>query len=167
MPLLLLYWIRSRGKNTGGKPGELEPEVVYSLALHNQPQQKADEYYIKAAQKFVSANKAAMLPTVSLFGSLGTTYTDQTQHVESTSLITNPPVGKVTVGGTDYTVFSPASFPAPTLQNSLISASWTRPSASRWVCRSISDPQWGKLEDRICQVKGKLRNYELQQHWIT
>jgi outer membrane protein len=53
---------------------DLQPEYVYSEALKNQPQQLGNEFRIKAAQKSISASKAARYPALSAFGSLGTNY---------------------------------------------------------------------------------------------
>ena len=86
----------------------LQPGDVYGLALLNQPLQKADALVIKSQEKYVAASRAAFLPTVSLFGSLGSTYTNQTQEVTGFYTIPPPsvPVGTVTVGGSSYNVFS-------------------------------------------------------------
>jgi outer membrane protein len=53
---------------------DLQPEYVYDEALRNQPQQLGNEFRIKAAQKSISASKAARYPALSAFGSLGTNY---------------------------------------------------------------------------------------------
>ncbi|MBS1975047.1 MAG: TolC family protein, partial [Bacteroidetes bacterium] len=57
---------------------DLQPAAVYALALQNQPQQKVDALQMKAAEKFVKANKAAMYPTFSLGAQFYTTFTNQT-----------------------------------------------------------------------------------------
>lgn len=54
--------------------GELQPQDVYALALVNQPQQKVNDYNLKAAEKNSLAAKGAMYPSISAFGSLGTNY---------------------------------------------------------------------------------------------
>ena len=53
---------------------ELQPENVYALALANLPQQKMNDYNLKAAQKNSLAAKGALYPAISAFGSLGTNY---------------------------------------------------------------------------------------------
>ena len=50
--------------------GELQPESVYASALQNQPQQKENEYNLKAAEKNSLAAKGALYPTISAYGSL-------------------------------------------------------------------------------------------------
>ncbi len=54
--------------------GELQPESVYALALANLPQQKVNEFNLKAAQKNALAAKGALYPTISAFGNLSTNY---------------------------------------------------------------------------------------------
>jgi outer membrane protein len=88
---------------------ELQPEYVYSLAKVNMPQQQVDVLNVKAAQMAVKTAKGQMYPTFSLFGSLGASYNNKSQQAISKTTV-NPPIGKVTIGGTDYTVFPPSPY---------------------------------------------------------
>ena len=54
--------------------GELQPENVYALALANLPQQRMNDFKLKAAEKTALAAKGALYPTISAFGNLGTNY---------------------------------------------------------------------------------------------
>ncbi len=54
--------------------GDLQPEDVYASALKNLPQQKMNEFNIKAAEKNMLAAQGALYPSISAFGSLGTNY---------------------------------------------------------------------------------------------
>lgn len=54
--------------------GDLQPENVYASALANQPQQKMNEYNLKAAEKNSLAAKGMLYPTISAFGNLGSNY---------------------------------------------------------------------------------------------
>jgi outer membrane protein len=54
--------------------GNLQPESVYALALANLPQQKMNDFNLKAAEKNSLAAKGALYPTISAFGGLGTNY---------------------------------------------------------------------------------------------
>lgn len=83
---------------------DLQPEAVYSLATANMPQQKVDDLNILAAKKLVEVARGNMYPNISLFGSLGSAYNNRAREIKSKSLV-NPPIGTVTVNGTDYTVF--------------------------------------------------------------
>jgi outer membrane protein len=53
---------------------DLHPENIYASALTNIPQQKINEYKIKAAAANALAAKGAMYPVISGYGSLGTNY---------------------------------------------------------------------------------------------
>lgn len=54
--------------------GELQPESVYALALANLPQQKMNDFNLKAAERNSLAAKGALYPTISAFGGLSTNY---------------------------------------------------------------------------------------------
>ena len=53
---------------------DLQPEAVYALALANLPQQRVNEFKLKAAQKNADVAKAGMYPTITAFGNLSTSY---------------------------------------------------------------------------------------------
>ncbi len=53
---------------------DLQPESVYALAIANLPQQRVNDFRIKAAQSNSLAARGALYPTISLYGSLGTNY---------------------------------------------------------------------------------------------
>ncbi len=59
----------------------LQPDYVYDLALKNMPQQKYNDYKLKAAEKNVAAAKGSMYPTFSTYGSLGTNYNSQSKTI--------------------------------------------------------------------------------------
>ena len=54
--------------------GDLQAADVYASALQNQPQQKENEYNVKAAEKNSLAAKGALYPSISAFGNLGSNY---------------------------------------------------------------------------------------------
>jgi outer membrane protein len=83
----------------------LQPDYVYDIALKNLPQQQFNDYKMKAAEKNKAAAKASMYPTLGAFGSLGSNYNNQAESITGSTII-NPPIGNVTVGGTQYNVFS-------------------------------------------------------------
>jgi outer membrane protein len=84
--------------------GDLQPEFVYQTALQNLPQQKANVFKIKAAQKQAAASKGALLPTLSAFGSLATTYNNQATDITGITQYMAP-IGSVDISGTSYEVF--------------------------------------------------------------
>ncbi len=98
---------------------DLQPEFVYALALKNLPQQRVNDLKYLAAQKYSQAERGAMMPTISMFGSLGTSYNNQARNIDGVTFFTAP-IGKVTVGGLNYDVlplqpFSNYSFGKPGL----------------------------------------------------
>ncbi|MEP6947679.1 MAG: TolC family protein, partial [Ginsengibacter sp.] len=54
--------------------GDLLPENVYALALVNLPQQRYNDFNLKAAEKNSLVAKGALYPTISAFGGLSTNY---------------------------------------------------------------------------------------------
>ena len=88
---------------------DLQPEAVYNLATQNMPQQKADELNLKSALKSVEVARGSMYPTFSLFGSLGSTFNNKAKEIKSKNLYTGP-IGTVTVGTSDYSVFAVSPF---------------------------------------------------------
>jgi outer membrane protein len=84
---------------------DLQPADVYKLALTNQPLQQYDGFKLKAAEKFAASARGAMYPTFSAYGSLGSTYNNQSVKAVSSTIV-NSPIAKVTVGGTEYDVYS-------------------------------------------------------------
>ena len=53
---------------------DLQPENVYALALVNLPQQRYNDFNLKAAQRNSLSAKGALYPTISAFGGLNTNY---------------------------------------------------------------------------------------------
>ncbi|MEO6684053.1 MAG: TolC family protein [Ginsengibacter sp.] len=54
--------------------GDLQPDYVYQLSLANLPQQRINDFNLKAAISNSRAAKASLYPSISAFGSLGTNY---------------------------------------------------------------------------------------------
>ena len=54
--------------------GELQPEIVYAVALANQPLQLFNDYKIKAASKSTAAARGALYPSLSAFGVLSSNF---------------------------------------------------------------------------------------------
>ena len=53
---------------------ELQPELVYQLALKNQPEQKANELRYQSLQVSAKAAKGALYPTISAYGGLSSSF---------------------------------------------------------------------------------------------
>jgi len=87
---------------------DLQPEAVYALALANLPQQRVNEFKLKAAQKNADVAKAGLYPTFSAFGNIGTLYNNLGTEITGSYLVSS--IGQVNVGGTNYIVAPSAPF---------------------------------------------------------
>lgn len=99
---------------------DLLPNIVYDMALQNQPLQKYNALRLKAAERFTAAAKGQMYPTFSLYGSLGSNYNNQSRTIKGVNQVVGPdiPIGTVDVGGTTYTVKAPTVNSIPIYQKS-------------------------------------------------
>jgi len=90
---------------------DLQPEVVYDLAIKNLPQQRVNDLRLQAADKYIKSARGAMYPTLSFFGGMGTNYANNKYvDVISTPTGTYQNSGAlVNVGGTDYQVKVPVN----------------------------------------------------------
>jgi outer membrane protein len=81
---------------------------VYNIALNTQPQIRGAEYQLKSAEKGLSVAKGRLYPTLSLFGSLTTNYSDlyKRYSVDSTNL-TQYTVGYLSTDFTPVVNFTP------------------------------------------------------------
>ena len=86
------------------KISDLQPDAVYALAMANMPQQRVNNFKLKAAQKMSVAAKAGMYPTISVYGSLASGFNSRAKEVTGSSQFTAP-LGNVTIGPTTYNVF--------------------------------------------------------------
>ncbi|HXB92277.1 MAG TPA: TolC family protein [Puia sp.] len=59
---------------------DLQPDIVYALALGSQPLQKMDSFQIAAARSNVASAKGARWPTFSVFGQLSSSFVKSTQY---------------------------------------------------------------------------------------
>ncbi len=86
----------------------LQPDYVYDLALKNLPQQRVNDFKMKAAEKNVKAAKAGLYPTLSAFGSLGSSYIASKSAAYGYTFNGYKPNGeKVNISGTDYLINAP------------------------------------------------------------
>lgn len=90
---------------------ELQPNLVYESALQLQPQQKANEFRLKAAQKNVQVSRALMYPTLSLGGNLSTNFSNSFKTVSGVSFQGYGPItgaeSIVNISNVNYYVQSP------------------------------------------------------------
>lgn len=87
--------------------GELQPEMVYQLALQNLPQQKASNLRVEAAKKYAESARGQMYPTLGMFAGLGSQYSNNKQIRVGEPIYLDqyvPSKAKVVVNGQDVPV---------------------------------------------------------------
>ncbi|MCS3801661.1 TolC family protein [Niastella sp. OAS944] len=90
---------------------QLQPETVFQIAIQNQPAQKANLLRIKSLEASLRSSRAAMYPTISVGGSLGTNFSSADKKVTGVTVTGLKANGDlVTVGGTQYPVFTPDGY---------------------------------------------------------
>ncbi|HAD97055.1 MAG TPA: hypothetical protein DCG19_06585 [Cryomorphaceae bacterium] len=88
-----------------------DASVVYNTALSNQPSIKAAEKRVESSEESVDISRSGALPTLSLQGLIGTSYSDQILRPTGT-VTTVVPIG--TVDGTNQVVYSAVPQEIPT-----------------------------------------------------
>ncbi len=91
------------------KIGDLQPDAVYALAIANMPQQRVNDFKLKAVKKISEAARGNMYPTISAFGSLSSNFINSKSPVyELTGTYSSNALSpQVVIGGTAYKVTSP------------------------------------------------------------
>jgi outer membrane protein len=142
---------------------DLQPDAVYSLAIANMPQQKADLLNVLASKKSMEVARGSMYPTFSLFGSLGSTYNNKAKEIKSKTQIIAP-LGTVTVSGTPYQVFPLSPFDSYTFGKMSYWDQWNQ-NFRQSVGLSISVPvlNGGTLRTAWQRSKLTVMQSELQQ----
>lgn len=89
----------------------LQPETVFQVAIQNQPAQKANLLRLKSLEAALRSSRAAMYPTISIGGTLGTNFSSADKKVTG-GVITGYKVSGdlVNVSGTQYQVFTPEGY---------------------------------------------------------
>ena len=102
---------------------ELQPEDVYNSAMINLPQQKVNELRIQSAIKAAKATKAAMYPSVDIFGGLNTRYVNSKKIPVYDQVITgySPTALRTNAGGVYYNVEQPVYQPGNSITRYLAS----------------------------------------------
>lgn len=142
---------------------DLQPDAVYASAIANLPQQKVNDFKLKAAERNMVAARGTMYPTLSAFGSLGSGYNSRANEIVGSSSI-NAPLGKVTVGSTVYDVFplQPYTSYSYGKQNFF---SQTNQNFRQSIGLSLSVPIFsnGSLRTAYERSKVNIQNLQLQQ----
>ena len=144
---------------------DLQPQNVFTLAIQNQPLQKYDQLQIKAAGKYAASSRAAMYPTFSLYGSLGSGYTSQATVLTGISTVAPPitPVGTVSVGGTPYDVYSTIPGSSYNFKNQTYFSQLNQNTGESFgVSVNVPIFNGGLLKTNYEKSKLNVKNYELQ-----
>ncbi len=89
---------------------DLQPDVVYNLALQTQPKQKVNDLRIKAIDANIKSIRGQLYPSISAFGGLGTNFASPNTKIAGVNFLgyrTPAAPDKVTVSGTDYFIQTP------------------------------------------------------------
>ncbi len=60
---------------------DLQPELVYDLAIKNMPLQKVNKLRLQSLQKFQEAARGSMYPTISAFGNINSAYSSALKNL--------------------------------------------------------------------------------------
>jgi outer membrane protein len=87
---------------------QLQPETVFQIAIKNQPAQKANLLRQQSLEASLRSSRAAMFPTISIGGTLGTNFSSADKKVTGYSLNGFTPNGDVVrLSGAEYPVYTP------------------------------------------------------------
>jgi outer membrane protein len=90
---------------------QLQPETVYQIALQNQPAQKANALRIQSFEAALRASRAALFPSISVGGSLGTNFSSPRDKVTGFEITEYKENGdQVAIGAATYKVYSPSGY---------------------------------------------------------
>ncbi|MEO6547050.1 MAG: TolC family protein [Ferruginibacter sp.] len=145
------------------KISDLQPDAVYALAIKNLPQQRVNDFRLKAAERFAAAAKGNMYPTFSVFGSLGTGFNSQSRDIRGFTF-SNDSIGKVLVNGASYGVFPNQPFANPVYGKTAFFNQWSQ-NFRQSVGLNLSVPIFNgwQLRGNYQRSKLDIKNAELQQ----
>jgi len=86
---------------------DLQPDIVYALAIKNLPQQRVNEFKLRAAIKSSEAARGSMHPSISAFGALSSNFINTQAPVYFPTGTFTKTLSQVNVGGVSYNVNTP------------------------------------------------------------
>ncbi|MBS1599723.1 MAG: TolC family protein [Bacteroidetes bacterium] len=86
---------------------EMQPDLVYSLALKAFPQQKINDLLVSSAQSRVKSVKGQLFPTLSIYGSLGNNFANELRRSVTTQGPNVPTQFYADNAGAQYPVYTP------------------------------------------------------------
>ncbi|MBL0198883.1 MAG: TolC family protein [Chitinophagaceae bacterium] len=147
------------------KLADLQPETVYALAIANMPQQRFNDFKLKAAQKTSAAARGGLYPTISAFGSLSSSFINSKRPVyqPTGTYSSNILSSQVDINGVIYKVNEPNFIEVG--QKGTPFFSQIDQNFRQSVGLSLSIPIFNGLGARTNYQKSKIsiRNQELQK----
>ena len=143
---------------------ELQPELVYNLAVKNLPQQRVNQLRLQASQKFADAAKGALYPSIGAGINIGTNYSNIKNNRRLVSTTPNGIDTVAFVSGSNTPVYVPVFDTKYSFYASPYGDQFTN-NFSNGVGVSISVPIFNGRSARINWQKQKLtvRSLSLQQ----
>lgn len=129
------------------------PEGIYSTAVENQPGIKGAEYSMKSAEEAISVAKAGYYPSLSLFASVRTLYSDQIPNITGTR-VESFPFGVVDNTGQTVTGFQTV----PVTDGTKPFTDQVADNLNEFVGVTLNVPIFNRLA-----VKNSVQNAELQK----
>lgn len=117
---------------------EMQPDVVYAIAVKTFPQQKINDLLINSSEKFVKSYKAQLFPTLSVFGSLGNNFANDLRKPVTTQGADAPTQFYADNSGVQYPVYS------PTFSQSFVKQPFGK----------VFSPYWSQLDNNFRQQIG-------------
>lgn len=144
---------------------ELEPAVLYQLAITAQPLQQVDSFRIISGQYSVKAARGAMYPTLSASGSFSTNYSSTYPEFAGVfTNIVNNNIGSVSVDGKDYPVFHQDTIYTPYTKKAPYFRQVGNINFGQFVGLQLNVPIFNGRQARTNYERAKLdvENYKLQ-----
>ena len=141
---------------------ELEPDVLYQHAVKTQYQQKVDSLKLMSAKYAAKSARAAMYPTISAFGSVGSNYASSFM-TQTGSIPFADTLGSVNVNGKDY--YTIANRQVPIYGKASYSKQLFDINLSQAIGVSLNIPIFNNRQSKTAweQAKLNITNLELQQ----
>jgi outer membrane protein len=145
----------------------LQPEVVYASAIANLPQQRVNDFKIKAAERTMAAARGSMYPTISAFGNLGSRYVNffnAPNYVPNGQFSSTGATVRDAAGNKLYDVVTPTLIRSGTVKSDAFFSQLNR-NFNQAVGISLSVPIFNSGNLRIAYERSKIniQNLQLQQ----
>ncbi len=147
---------------------DLQPDIVYNLAVVNRPGQQSNKLFIDAQKKNLLVAQASKKPTLSAFASMQSGYSSALKNLPSgVPVAITIPIGQVNVAGTNYTVTTNASVPPGSKKANIIRQFDNNFRQSIGVSLGIPILDGGQAKASIKRSELNIKNLELTQNQLN